>query len=197
MFSHNPIMHRRLIVAAICLGAAGLFYWQWILPVQASEKDMQTKIAELHRQIDSATTELGAIQALKNRAALGTAELGRLQGEVHKGAVMAWFPVQIQQAFEQAKNPISSVRLNTTLLAAGLPGCERSSWYVAAPFEPAKRGIAGLLLAVNEIERQEPFVRLLDFSVKSNPSESKSGVAEMNFVVLAEQIRAAVESPAR
>jgi hypothetical protein len=68
---------------------------------------------------------------------------------------------------------------------------------VVAPFDPARRGIAGLLLAVNEIERQEPFVRLLDFSVKSDPSDSKAGVAEMNFAVLAEQIRAGVESSAR
>ncbi len=197
MSSRKPTIHRSLFTAAICLGAAWFFYRQWILPVQASEKDTQGKIAELRGQIDLATKELEAIQALKNRAALGATELGRLHGEVHKGAVMAWFPVQIRQAFAQAENPVSSVRLNTTLLASGLPGCERSYWHVVAPYEPARRGIAGLLLAVNEIERQEPFVRLLDFSVKSDPADLSAGVAEMNFVVLAEQIRAGTESSAR
>lgn len=197
MSSHKPVIHRSLLTAAICLGAACLFYKQWILPVQAREKDTLVKIAELRGQIDSATRELEAMQALKNRAALGTTELGRLRGEVHKGAVMAWFPVQIRQAFAQAENPVSSVRLNTTLLASGLPGCERSYWHVVAPFEPARRGLAGLLLAANEIERQEPFVRLLDFSAKSDPSDLNAGVAEMSFVVLAEQIRAGAESSAR
>ena len=191
------MMHRRLLTAAICLGAAWLFYRQWILPVQAGEKDTHGKIAELRGQIDAADKEIEAIQALKSRAAMGAAELGRLHGEVHQGAVMAWLPVQIQQAFAQAENPVSSVRLNTTLLASGLPGCERSYWHVVAPFDPARRGIAGLLVAVNEIERQEPFVRLLDFSVKSDPSNLKAGIAEMNFVVLAEQIRAGTEPSAR
>lgn len=195
--SHQKTIHRSLLAAALCLGAVWLFYRQWILPVQAGEKDTHSKIAELRAKIASANKEIESLQLLKNRAAIGTAELGRLQGEVHKGAVMAWFPVQIQQAFAQAENPVSSVRLNTTLLASGLPGCERSYWRVVAPFEPARRGIAGLLLAVNEIERQEPFVRLLDFSVKSDPANAKAGVAEMNFVVLAEQIRAGVEPSVR
>ena len=197
MSSRNPMMHRRLVAAAICLGASWLFYTRWILPVQTGERNAQIKITELRGRIDVANKELEAIQALKIRAALGVTELERLRGEVHQGAVMAWFPVLIRQAFAQAEIRVSSVLLNTTLLAPGLPGCERSYWHILAPCESARRGFAGLLLAVNEIERQEPFVRLLDFSVKSDPSDVNAGVAEMNFVVLAEQIRAGVEPAAR
>ena len=191
------MMYRRLLTFAICLGAAWLFYTQWIFPVQVSERETQAKIAELRMVIDSTTKELDGIQALKNRAAVGASDLGRLHRELHKGAVMAWFPVQVQQAFAQSGNPTSSVRLNATQPASGLPGCERGYWHVVAPFDPARRSIAAILAAVNEIERQEPFVRLFGFSVKSDPADAKVSVAEMSFAVLAEHIRTGAESPAR
>ncbi len=197
MTSWKLTSHRSLVAAVICLGAAWFFYRQLVLPVQAREKDAQSKIAEFLVQIDSANKELEAMQSLKDRASLGTAELGRLRGEGRDGAVMAWFPMRVQQAFAQAKTALTSVRLNTTLLAFGLPGCERTYWQIVAPCEPARHGIAGVLFAVNEIERQDPFVRLLDFSVKSDPSGTGNGVAEMNFVVLAEQLRSAADSSAK
>ncbi len=186
----KPTSHRPFVIAAVCLGAAWIFHRQWVLPVQEREKETQSKIAEVRGQIESASKELETLQLLRNRASAGVAELGELRADGRDGAVMAWFPTRVQQAFSQSKAPVSSVRLNTTLLAPGLPGCERSYWQIVAPYEPARRGVAGLLSAINDIERQDPFVRLVDFSVKSDPSGSTNGLAEMNFVVLTEQQRA-------
>lgn len=188
MPSDQTFIFRRPFVAALCLAMAWLFHRQMIVPLQKREMDTRQKIADLRGRIGPANRALDEFQALKQRAALGVAELDRFRGELSEGSVMAWFPVRISQSLARSETQISSIRLNTTLPASGLPRCERSYWHVVVPVNPANHGIAGLLLTLAEFEQQEPFVRVLDLAASDDPANPGHGSAAINIAVLGGQV---------
>ena len=190
MPSDEPSILRRLILGVLCLLAAWIFYRQSIVPLRDRERDTQRKLADLRAQIGSASSMLDELRALRQGAALGAAALERLQGELPRGSVMAWFPTRVRQSFARSEIPVSSIRLNTAQPVPGLSRCESAFWHLVVPISSASRGITGLLFALSEIERQEPFVRVLDFSVNADPADPKRGTAAINMAVMAGEIPA-------
>ena len=72
----------------------------------------------------------------------------------------------VKEHFKQFGIAVTIIRLNAVQEEAELPGYSRVYWGIGLPIENAGENITSLLLAVADIESQNQYLKVLDFSIQ-------------------------------
>lgn len=173
-----------LALAFLALVAGWWFYRSAIAPQRERESEMRRSVAALKAQIASGRRVIGEIQELETRLTRERRELASERGDLPAGSAMIWLPELVKEHFGRLGITVWLVRLNTTQEQANIPGYDRAFWSVALPVKEKGREVAKLLRAVADLERQNFFIRVLDFVIRPDPENPDGPVASMNLTAL-------------
>lgn len=180
----NDIRFRWLAAGGLAVVASWTFYAQSIAPLRQREKEARHSIAALKGQLADAREPIGAVRELEARVSRERGELNSLLKDLPAGSAMIWLPELVKGHFGSFGIAVEVVRLNTAVEEPGLPGYQRVYWSVALPIGEAARNVTGLLRAVAELEQQNSFVKVLDFSVQPNPENPGLRMGALNVAAL-------------
>lgn len=173
-----------LTAGGMALAAGWAFYAQALAPLRQREAETLRSIAALEERIAAARGTLAEVRALEAQVSGARNELRSLQSNLPAGSAMVWLPELITGHFGRFGVAVAIVRLNTTVAEPELSGYNRGYWSVALPLGEAGRNVPGLLLAVAELEQQQPFVQVLDFAIRPDPEDPDRRIAGLNVAVL-------------
>ena len=153
-----------LVAAALW---AGNFHLRSAGLLHEREQANRRKIEALRGQLESARQVIAEIGVIERQAAAAGTELDRWSQERPTGPTVVWFPVWLKAQLNRVGIAEAQIRLNTEVPATGLPGFKRTCWNVNLPPQGGMQNMTALLLAVEEIEQRERFVKILDCSFRS------------------------------
>jgi hypothetical protein len=169
-------------VGAFAVLIAGSLYFHWIVPLQNARHDTARRIVDLRHQLELARQSIDHVRNLEQETGHARENLNALIGDFPANSLFVGIPQIVNDHFHRFAIPVSLVRLNTVLDVVGLPGYTRTYWGVAFPLGNDARSVSGLLLAVAELEEQNPFVRVLDLSVRPDAEDPMLRTAAINIV---------------
>jgi len=160
---------RQFLAGGAVLGVAWWFYSHWLVPLQQREVECQKTLAETRQRLSDAKMQIQEI-AKEEQAAAGTRSLlNSLQNGIPKEPTAVWLPVRLKAHLDSAGITEAGIRLNSAIPEPGVPDYERTYWNLNRPRQEGMRTMGAVLLAVAEIEKQEPFVKILDVSFNADP----------------------------
>ena len=145
------------------------------------------EIADLSGRIEKAEEVLASGRDEQGEADRIESELKRLQGELPTGSAMVSLPAMVKGHFESRGVPVQVIRLNTTREEPEIPGYERDFWSVAIPIEEAGRNMTKFLRAVADLDRENPFLRILELAVRPDPVNPGRRLATLNVTTLVQK----------
>ena len=175
---------RRLLAVG---GAVGVAWWaagQLTASFHEREKDDRRAIAGLRERIAIARHAFREHQALERDATLAREEIGSPQGALPPGPSLLWFPKLAKEHFHRFGIRESVARVNTVADEARLAGYERTYWAVEMPAGSTAKEIRAACIAVAEIERLDPFIRVLDMAIQPSADDPRRSIVMMNAAVL-------------
>jgi hypothetical protein len=172
-----------IAVCALALAVGREFYVHSIAPFSQRETEALREAGDLGERVDGAQKTMADIQAQEKDADRVRSELERLRDELPADAAVA-VPALVKEHFARHGIVVPLVRLNTMQEEPELPGCEHGYWSVALPIDDAGRNITAMLLAVADFDQQNPFVRVLDFSIRPDPENPGGRVGSLNLAAL-------------
>jgi hypothetical protein len=167
--------------------AAVLMYCQWIGPLKKRANDSQRRLVELRENLEPARETIQRVRTLEQKTAQARRELQGLKGDHPKGSALVWLPERAKEHFKQFGIAVTVIRLNTVQDEAGLPGYRRAYWGIGLPIENGEKSVNGLLLAVEQLERQNRFVRVIDFAIRPDVENPLLRTAAINIVALVQE----------
>ena len=180
----RPAMRRRVLLGGLCLAAAWAFYRQSVVPLQQSERENLSAIADLNERLGMAGETIKDVQAIEQQAARARVALHQLQLEQPAGSAFVWFPERMKQHFPRFGVPVAVTRLGAILDEPELRGFQRIYWAVGLDIEEGNRNVPGLLVAMAELEAEYPFLKVIDFAIRPNPEDPHRRAATVNIAVL-------------
>lgn len=166
---------------------AGLAWWVcglFIEPHLTREKEDQEAITNLHGQIETAAAAIREIRTLEIKSEALRSEIEQLENDLPGQRALLLFPEQMEKTFTRFGVSISAARLNKVGEEASLPGYSRGSWSVTLPLAESAHQIDSALLAVAELERNHPFVKVVDFAIQPDPEVPARHVAAVSLLTL-------------
>lgn len=180
----NSVRLRWLTAGGVAVVAGWTFYAQSIAPLRQREKEARHSIAALKVQLADARGSVAAVRELETQVSRERGEMNSLLKDLPAGSAMVWMPELVKAHFGSFGIAVEVVRLNTAVEEPGLPGYQRVYWSVALPVGEAARNVTGMLLAVAELEQQNSFLKVLDFSVQPNPENPRLRIGAVNIAAL-------------
>lgn len=171
MSSASPSFVRQFLAGGAVLGVAWWFHSHWLIPLQRREVECLKTLADVRQRLSDAKAEIHEISKQEQVAAGTRGLLHSLQHGIPKEPTAVWLPVRLRAHLRSAGIADAGIRLNSEIPEPGVPDYERTYWHLNLPRQEGMRTMGGVLLAVTEIERQEPFVRILDVSFSADPEE--------------------------
>jgi hypothetical protein len=184
MSAASSIFVRQFLTGGAVLGVAWWFHSHWLVPLQHREVESLKALADVRQRISEAKAKIREIGEQEQAAGGARGLLESLRDDVPKEPTAVWLPVRLQKHLRTGGISEAGIRLNSTIPEPGVTGYERTYWHVNLPMQDGTRTMNGLLLAVGEIERQEPFVRILDISFVSGSEEPHWPVGGLNVTAL-------------
>lgn len=157
---------------------------QSLIPILEQEKANRDSIAKLNGQLESARRDLDAIKASERRATGARAELIQWSQERPMGPPIVWFPGKLKEHLHRLGITEAGIRLNTELPEPGVSEFTRTYWHVNLPPQEGLQSITALLSAVAEIERLEPWVKIMDCVFHSDADAKSSTAGGFNVEAL-------------
>ena len=148
------------------------------------EQASRRKTAELRERLENAREAITEIREMEQQAASARADLDRWSHERSSGPTVVWFPLWLKAQLHRFGVVESHIRLNTEVPEPGLSGFKRTCWNVILPPQSGMRNMTAALLAVNEIEQRERFVKVLDCSLRSDAEEPHWPAVSFNVEAL-------------
>lgn len=173
-----------LAVCALALWSGREYHSRFIAPLSQREMETLREAGDLGERVASARKTIAEIRAQEKDADRVRSELKRLQDELPAGAATVELPALVKRHFASVGIAVPLVRLNTTLDEPELPGYAHDYWSVALPIDAAGRNIPSMLLAVADLDQQNAFVRVLDFSIRPDSENPDGRVGLLNLVAL-------------
>ena len=173
-----------LLAGAMVLLAAWDYQAALLAPLRVQETQALREAADLGERIGKAQKLIAEVRPKEAAAAPIRKELDRLQRDIPAGAAMVALPALVKEHFGRSGIPVRLIRLNTTRNEPGIPGYERSFWSLALPIDEAGRNITPLLLAAAELDREHPFLKVLDFAIGPDPENPSGRIASLNLTTL-------------
>jgi hypothetical protein len=126
-------------------------------------------------------------ERLDARSLEETNTVAALNTDLPAGSAQVWLPELVKKHFANAGLDVSIVRLNSIHEIPETRNFHRGYWSVGVPVDESGKNIRGLLTAVAQFERQNAFVRVLDFSIVPDPENPGKRLAGMNVTTLVAQ----------
>jgi hypothetical protein len=176
----------RWVLLGCLLATAGWIYWSEAMsPLLYQEQANRHRMAEASLKLKSERAAVHEIRLLEERVAETRTELDRWKHERPADSAMFWFPEQIQKHFRQFGVATPVTRLNTAKEEPGMPRFERSYWAVDVTMGRGSRECTKMLLAVAELEKQNPHTRVIDFAIWEDPEAPSQSRVVINLSTLA------------
>ncbi|MEQ1860758.1 MAG: hypothetical protein ABMA13_12560 [Chthoniobacteraceae bacterium] len=156
------------MIGGALVGAAWWFHSSRIAPLVEREVSLQSSLADVRQRLGAARVAARNIIEQEQKSADARAGLTALLGARPTGPAVVWFPVRLNSHLQRFGIAEAGIRLNATVPERGLAGFHRGYWHLNVPAQVGMKNLTGVLLAVAEIEEQESFVRVLDFSFQSS-----------------------------
>ena len=169
---------RCLAIASLAIAAGGVFYERGIKRGSARET------ADLHGRIVEAQRLIAEVDTLDIRQHLSASEGIPLSANLPSGSAQVWLPELVKKHFTNAGLDVSIVRLNSLLDIPETRNFQRGYWSVGVAVEENGKNIPDLLTAVAQFERQNTFIKVLDFSVAQDPENPGKRIAGVNLTTL-------------
>ena len=170
---------RCLAIGSLVLAAGAVFYEQTNRFSQARES------AKLHgRIVDAQRLIAESMQfdaRLLEKAAPSEASLNM---NLPVGSAQVWLPEMVRKHFKAAGHEVAIVRLNSLHELPESREFQRGYWSVGLPVDDSGDDVPGLLTAVAQFERQNSYVRVLDFTIAADPENPGKRIAGMNLTTL-------------
>jgi hypothetical protein len=179
-----PPFVRHLCAGGTLLGAAWAIHAHWIAPLDRRISQLAGDIAATQEQIQGARHAIQKIKAQEQANAQSRRQLNASTGDLPGAPVEAWFPPKLRTHLLQFGITEAVIRLNTKAPEPCLSGYERTYWRLGLPAQHGVRTISTVVHAVAEIEEQDPFTRIVDFSVRSDPMEPDAITGGVNLTAL-------------
>ena len=184
MLAAESGIRRHVLTGAVLVGSLWFFHSKAITPLRLLEKDSRKSLAELREHLDSARKSIGEIKDSEREAGKALSELNGLLGPRTEDSVMVSFPESLKEHFLRFGIQVSVVRLNATRDEPDLSGYQRVYWSVGLPVAEADRNATGLLLAVAELEKQDRFIKVVDFALQRDAEDPRLRTASINLLAL-------------
>jgi hypothetical protein len=159
-------------------------YAQQIAPLQRQETGTRAAIADLRGRINAARSSLTAIDDLQQQTGNLPARLQEIHGDISADSALAWLPQRVKGHFARFGLPIGATHMVSMQDEPELPGYRRSHWTVGLPIEGGNRKIGALLLAVEGLENEERFVRVIDCVIQPVQEDSSQHKVSMKLLAL-------------
>ena len=173
-----------LLAAGMALLAGWDYQAALVAPLRAKESEDLRDVANLNERIAAAQKTIAEIQAKESGAGRIRGELIRLQDDLPAGSAMVTLPGLVKVHFGRSGIAVGLMRLNTTRDEPGSPGYQRHFWSLALPIDDAGRNITKMLLAVADLDREHPFLKVLDFAIRPDPEHPGGSMASLNVSTL-------------
>lgn len=183
MAPNRTTVFRYFFAVSAALVFVGI-YNQWIAPLKSSEGDLRRNLRELEQSFEGARKTSHRAVEVEHETAYARGELNAFYGDRRKGSALVWLPDLVKEHFTQSGIAVTIVRLNALQDEAELPGYKRAYWGVGLPVESAGKSLSSLLLAVADIEAQNKFLKVLDFTIQPDVTNPLLRTASFNLETL-------------
>ena len=170
---------RCMAIGSLVLAAGAVFYEQGNRYSRTRESaKLHGKIVEAQRLIaDSIHFDARLLEkAAPSELPLNT--------NLPVGSAQVWLPELVRKHFKAAGHEVAIVRLNSLHEMPESREFQRGYWSVALPVDDTGDNVPGLLTAVAQFERQNSYVRVLDFTIGTDPENPGKRIAGMNLTTL-------------
>jgi hypothetical protein len=175
---------RQFVACGAVLGAAWWFHSHWLVPMQQREARCLQALPDVQQRVGDAKATIHEMSKQEQMAAGARSLLDSLQDGLPKDPTAVWLPVRLKADLRSAGIAEVGIRMNSAIPEPGVPGHERSYWHLNLPRQDGMRTMGALLLAVADIVRQEPFLRILDVSFGSDSEEPHRPAGSLNVTAL-------------
>lgn len=165
------LMIRALIAGSIILAGCGIVYNRAIAPLQRQQAEWLLEIDSLRNQVRLAQDELNAIKDQEQAGWQLRRSLDSLHDGIPVDSAVTWFPPRMKSLLGRLGVEQVGIRLNTTEPEPKLVGYERTFWHVSLPQQSSMRKMTDALLVVAQLEQQDRFVKIMDFSLHAEAQE--------------------------
>lgn len=162
MPSSSPNFLRLILTGSVVLCAGWWFRGHRLVPLEQREAESLHALAGARQRLGTAKETIQGMNAQKQEAARTLGSLDALNRDIPKDPTLVWLPVRVKAHLQKGGVDEATIRINSAMPDPVVAGYERTNWHVHLPSQDGMRNMAGVLLALAEIERQEPFVRILD-----------------------------------
>lgn len=169
---------RCLAIGSLVLAAGGVFY------EQGNKRGSSRETADLHGRIVDAQRLIAEVDTLDIRQHVPGNSVALLSVDLPRGSAQVWLPELVKTHFTNAGLDVSIIRLNSLLDIPESRNFQRGYWSVGVPVAEDGKNIPDLLTAVAQFERQNKFVKVLDFSVAPDPENPGKRIAGVNLTTL-------------
>lgn len=141
----------------------------------------QTQISALNEKLDVARRKIDTFEQEEKHAAISLNEIARWTQERREDSMRLWFPDEVKQHFQRFGIPVPAPRFNTSVESPDLPELIQSYWRIALPVRSDELGVAGVLFAAAQLEKNDPFVRITGFKLSSDPENPLDRIGSLNI----------------
>jgi hypothetical protein len=139
---------------------------------------------ELRERIEAALGAMKKVQAIEQQAARARVENQRLKSEQPAGSVLVWLPGRMEEHFSSFGISIAVSRLARVMDEPETPGYQRVYWVLGIPVEERNQKLPNLLFAVADIEDRNPYIKVIDFAIRPEPTDPRRRIATVNIAAL-------------
>ena len=170
---------RCLAIGSLILAAGAVFY------EQSNRYSRARESAALHGKIVEAQRLIAESMHFDARLLeLGAPAQRPLETNLPVGSAQVWLPELVRKHFKAVGHEVAIVRLTSLHEVPETQEFQRGYWSVGLPVDEAGDDVPGLLSAVAQFESQNSYVRVLDFTIGTDPENPGKRIAGMNLTTL-------------
>lgn len=173
-----------MAACGLALAAAWECHAQFIAPLKRLETETLRGIEKSTARLKRDRETIAKSQAQEAETDRIRRELDRLQAELPEGSAMVWLPGLMKEHFTRLGLAAPTVSLNSTQRDRAIPSHVRGFWFVGLPIENTGRKTWSLLHAAAELEQRNPFLRVLDFTIRADSEDSTRQQVVINVALL-------------
>ena len=183
----RPIFLRQALLCGSALVSGWMFQSRAITPLNLRDEALVRKRTELQDNLQSTHEKLLAIKEFDGKIGEARGVLNRLAGDQGETSMIVAFPKEMVEHFTRFGFSSASVRLVKASQERDLPGYQRLYWSIGIRIPSTERHVEGLLLATAELQQNDRYVKVVDFTLQPDVKDSSLRTASVDLVVLSKK----------
>jgi len=164
--------------------AGSICFVQMIVPLKKAGDEINRQTDEARAKIEEVRSKIDSLRLLENEATAAVEELEEIDQRLPATSPLVWIPDRLTKHFQQFKFAAPLVRLASAQAEPEMRGFQRIYWSVGLPLASAKRPLDKALFAAAELERNDPFFRVVDLSILPNLEQPGERIAVVAVVTI-------------